>query len=456
MSEIETGTGWNNSGDPFSVTGANVYQNGRFEKLNIQIENGKITSVGAAAPPAGMLQFNAAGYHLIPGLLDVHVHFREPGLERKEGWLTGSRGALHGGVTSVLEIQNNPPLTVSLERLNERRAIVKNIALVDYGLYPNLLPESVDELLKMAPFVPGYKLFMGGSTGVGGVTDYGLLRDLFLATAHAGRPVVVHAEDESLLRRDGLKYQDSDARSHHLARSTEAETVAIAAAIELAAATGAELHVFHISTGRGADLVAQGRGSGVKVTGSTSPHFLLLTHEISERIGNYAKVNPSIKTARDRDRLCERLADGSLDAIGTDHAPHPIDEKSRAYAVAPSGLPVVDLVLPLLYEIHRRGVPFERLIDSMTTAAAACFSIHKKGRIAPGFDADLVLYHPELQQKVAGAQLPSKSKWTPWEGETLSAFPQIVFRRGRRAFDRGRFPEAGNGIPLEIAPHRPV
>lgn len=438
------------------VRGGRIFVNSRWTQSDIAMEGGVICHVGTTPPRPDDDVIDAGGMDVFPGLIDVHVHFREPGLERKEGWLTGSRGALHGGVTSVLEIQNNPPLTISYDRLLEREEIVKKRALVDFGLFPNLLPDSVDALAAMAPRVPGYKLFMGGSTGVGGVTDYGLLRDLFRAAAAAGRPVVVHAEDESLLRRDGAKYVDSNATFHHLARSTEAETVAISAAIELAAATGAELHVFHISTGRGADLVAQAKATGVRVTASGSPHYLLLTHEISEKIGNFAKVNPSIKTARDRDRLCERLADGTLDAIGTDHAPHPIDEKSRPYATAPSGLPIIDLVFPLLFEIERRGVPLPRLIDSMTLGAMRCFGIHNKGRIAVGADGDLVLIRRGAPRTVAGAALPSKSRWTPFAGFVMDGFPVMTIRGGRIVYHDGNFTDPTPGRMLQFDPPLPV
>jgi len=305
----------------------------------------------------------------------------------------------------------------------------------------------------MAPAAPGFKLFMGGSTGVGGVTDYGLLRDLFRAAAAAGRPVVVHAEEESMLRRDGARH--ATAAEHHLARSAEAETVSIAAAIELAAATGASLHVFHVSTGRGADLVAQARASGVDVSASTSPHYLLLTSDDVAKQGNWLKVNPSIKSARDRDRLCERLADGTIAAIGTDHAPHPRAEKERAYPEAPSGLPSVDLVLPLLAEIARRGVPFERVVDSMTAAAARCFGVRKKGSLEPGSDGDVVIVNLEEKRVVRGEALPSRSRWSPYEGWTLSAWPRVVLRRRRVVFQDGAFPTGPPAERLALDPPRP-
>jgi dihydroorotase len=436
------------------IRGGDVFRGDRFERCDVVIENGKFTKIAPGASAAGATVVDTSNCKVLPGLVDCHVHFREPGLERKEGWVSGSKGAVHGGVTTVLEVQNNPPLTIDRARFDERIALVTKKSQVDFGLFPNLLPDSMAHLHAMAPDAPGFKLFMGGSTGVGGTTDYGLLRDLFAAAAAAGRQVVVHAEDESLLRRDGARYSTS-ATTHHLARSTEAETLAISAAIELAAATGAALHVFHISTGRGADLVAQAKASGVAVTASTSPHYLLLTHDLSGKIGNLLKVNPSIKTGRDRDRLCERLCDGTLDAIGTDHAPHPLDEKTRAYGEAPSGLPSVDLVAPLLFEVARRGVPLARLVDSMSAGAAAAFGILQKGRIEIGYDADLTIVNDRDARIVHGKDLPSKSRWTPYEGMELRGFPVHVFRRGEWILKNAQFLAETGGEPVRLAPPSP-
>ncbi|HKE01604.1 MAG TPA: dihydroorotase family protein [Planctomycetota bacterium] len=441
------------SGD-VTLAGGSVFREGRFAPAEIAISGGRIVEVAPRVTRRGEV-IDVAGSAVLPGLLDVHVHFREPGLERKEGWAHGSRGALHGGVTSVLEVQNNPPLTVSLARLEEREAIVRNASRVDYGLFANLLPESAGALAELAPRTPAFKLFMGGSTGMSGVSDYGALRDLFRAAAAAGRPVVVHAEEESILARDMPRHAAS-AAEHHLARSVEAETVSISAAIELAAATRASLHVFHVSTGRGADQVAQARASGIDVTASTGPHYLLLTHEDVALAGNAMKCNPSVKTARDRDRLRERVADGTIAAIGTDHAPHPIEEKRRPYAEAPSGLPSVDLALPLLLAIaDGAGIPFARLVDSMAEGAARCFGVGRKGCIAPGHDGDLVVVNLEAERAVRGEELPSRSRWSPYEGRTLRGYPTLVLRRGEVAFRAGAFPDLSPSERVELDPPQP-
>jgi dihydroorotase len=448
-----------------AVLGGRVYRGGRFERADLRIEDGRVARVAEAADAKASsspsssasieTSIDARGCVVLPGLLDVHVHFREPGLERKEGWASGSRGALHGGVTSVLEVQNNPPLTTSAALLAEREAIVRGASRVDFGLFPNLVAESAEALSAMAATAPAFKLFLGGSTGMGGTLDYGLIRELFRAARAAGRPVVAHAEEDSILRRDRERHASS-AREHHLARSVEAETVSIAAAIELAAATGASLHVFHVSTGRGADLIAQARASGLPVSASTSPHYLLFTCDDAVRLGNLLKVNPSVKSRRDRDRLCERLADGTLAAIGTDHAPHPIDEKRRPYAEAPSGVPSVDLVVPLLVEIAATtGLALERLVDAMSAAAADCFGVRRKGRLEPGDDADLSIVNLEEPRAVRGEDLPSRSRWSPYEGRSLRGFPRLVMRRGTVVFAAGAFAEGPPAERLELDPPKP-
>jgi dihydroorotase len=310
--------------------------------VDVRIRDGRIDASGADLDSQGLPVLEAAGRTVIPGLVDVHVHFRDPGLAHKEGWERGSAGALYGGVTSVVEVQNNPPLSTSLEALLHRVEHVRARSRVDFGVLANLLPDSVPELAAMAPHTPAFKCFLGGSTGLGGQTDEGTIRQLFDAAARAGRMVVAHCEDEDLLRAGKRAHPDATAAEHHLVRSTEAEVRSVAKSIEHAEATGAELHVFHLSTAEGAALVRAAQARGVRVSASTAPHYLLLTCEDAPRLGNRLKVNPSIKTPADAAGLIAALADGTVDAIGTDHAPHPLEEKERPYAKAPSGMPSVE------------------------------------------------------------------------------------------------------------------
>ena len=399
---------------------------------------------------------DAGGLTAIPGLVDVHVHFRDPGLARKEGWEHGSLGALHGGVTAVVEVQNNPPLSVSLSTLQSRLDYVGERSRVDFGCLANLLPDSLPELAQMASLTPAFKLFLGGSTGLGGVLERDVLRSLFVAAAATGRMVVGHCEDEELLREGKRAHPSATAAQHHLVRSEEAEVRSIETAIALSEETGCEMHVFHISTARGVDRVREARARGVRVSASTAPHYLLISHDDAARLGNHLKVNPSIKGRSDSTGILAGLADGAVDAIGTDHAPHPLEEKNRDYAHAPSGMPSVDLLWPLTHELVRRGVlDAETALASVTSRAAEVLHLPGKGRLRPGYDGDLVLFDPTAERVVRGAELPSRSKWSAYEGMELAGFPEVVVRRGVIAWRDGEAAAGGapgTGRPLTLSP----
>ncbi|MFT5050102.1 MAG: dihydroorotase [Chlamydiales bacterium] len=430
--------------------------------IDILIRAGVIEKIGSRAHvgerPPGVDVIDARGMTAICGLLDVHVHFRDPGLAHKEGWDRGSAGALHGGVTSVVEVQNNPPLSTSLEALEERIAHVTRSSRVDFGCLANLLPRSMEHLDEMAPLTPAFKCFLGGSTGLGGQTDPETIRTMFAAAAAAGRMIVAHCEDENLLRAGKREYPDADARDHHLVRSTAAEVESVRASIGHVEATGAELHVFHLSTAEGAQLVREAQARGLRVSASTAPHYLLLSCEDAAELGNRIKVNPSVKTPADRLGLLEALRDGTVDAIGTDHAPHPIEEKDRPYGKSPSGMPSVDLLWPLTWELVRRGeLDAEVALASVTSRAADTLHLPGKGRLEPGYDGDLVLFDPDAERAVDESLLPSTSKWSAYQGWKLAGFPEIVIRRGVLAFEDGAvLGEAGGRLLQVCEPDLPV
>jgi len=440
------------------VRGAQSYPPGPgAQALDLRIVGGVIESVGANLARGGLPELDARGLTVIPGLVDVHVHFRDPGLEHKEGWEHGSAGALHGGVTSVVEVQNNPPLSTSLAALTARIEHVRSRSRVDFGCLANLLPDSLPELSAMAPLTPAFKCFLGGSTGLGGQTDHGTLRELFAGAARAGRMIVGHCEKEELLRADKERYPNATVAEHHLVRSTAAEVESIRESIELVEETGVELHVFHLSSGAGAELVRAAQKRGLPVSASTGPHYIHLSNEDAGKLGNLLKVNPSVKTPADARAILAGLRDGSIDAIGTDHAPHPLEEKQRPYAKAPSGMPTVDLLWPLTWELVRRGqLDPELALAVVTWRAAKSLHLPKKGRLAPGFDGDLVLFDPKETRKVVGSELPSRSKWSAFEGWELAGFPKHVVRRGEVVFAGGKCLAQAGGLPLELEPPKPV
>jgi len=445
-------------GGDLLVRGARGYGPGAAN-FDVLVRKGRVEAVGADLDAPGVPVLDAHGLTAIPGLVDVHVHFRDPGLAHKEGWEHGSLGALHGGVTSVVEVQNNPPLSTTLAALEERLAHVGARSRVDFGCLANLTPEAIPALPAMAPLTPAFKLFLGGSTGLGGVLERDTLRLLFRAAAATGRMVVGHCEDEELLREGKRSHPHATVREHHLVRSAEAEVRSIETAIELSLQEGCEMHVFHISTADGVERVRVAQARGVRVSASTAPHYLLLSCEDAPQLGNLLKVNPSVKTPADARGILRGLLDGTVDAVGTDHAPHALAEKEREYAHAPSGMPSVDLLWPLTHELVRRGLlDAETALASVTARAADTLHLPHKGRLAPGFDGDLVLFDPRAERVVRGALLPSRSKWSAYEGLTLAGFPEVVVRRGVVAWRDGAETEGGlpgSGRPLDLSPPEP-
>jgi dihydroorotase len=441
-------------GGDLLVRGASSYPPGAgARRVDVRIAAGVIEAVGEGLEAGGAPVLDAGGLTVIPGLVDVHVHFRDPGLAHKEGWESGSAGALHGGVTTVVEVQNNPPLSTSRRALLERIEHVRARSRVDFGCLANLLPESSGELEAMAPLTPAFKCFLGGSTGLGGQSDRVTLRELFAGAARAGRMIVAHCEKEEFLRSGKAAHPQATAREHHLVRSSEAEVESVREAIELAAETGAALHVFHASTAGALGLLRAAQASGLPVVASTAPHYLLFSCDDAARLGNLSKVNPSIKTGADAQALLAALADGTVAAIGTDHAPHPLEEKLRDYAHAPSGMPSVDLLWPLTWELVRRGwLDAATALACVTSRAAESLRLPRKGRLEPGFDGDLVLFDPRARRAVRGAELPSRSKWSAYEGLELAGFPERVVLRGALAWKDGAPVREAGGSPLELEP----
>jgi len=454
------------------VTGATPWPKGGAP-VSVSIRDGRIDAIGPAGSDplleaSGREVVDAGGLSIIPGLIDVHVHFRDPGLTRKEGWVRGSRGAVHGGVTSVVEVQNNTPLSTSVAAMKERLAYVAERALVDYGLLANLLPASLPELPGIAEDATGLKLFLGGSTGMGGQEDPETIAGLFVGAAHAGRMAVTHCEHEATLDENAAKYPEPTIHEHHLIRNDVAEDRSIEQAIDCAAKAGAGLHVYHITSALGVERVRRAKAAGLDVVASTCFHYALLTSEDAGRLGNLMRVNPAIKTPDDQAAILEGLRDGTIEALSSDHAPHPREFKDRVYPKAASGMPSIDLYWPLCLELVRRGVLSpERLLDSVTVDAAASMRLSDKGRLEVGYDGDLVLFDPEAEVEVVAAELPSTAKWSAYEGMTLAGFPQVVVRRGEVLLrggelmedepnvDAGECGRAG-GKPLRLEAPRPV
>jgi dihydroorotase len=397
----------------------------------------------AAVAPAGTLAAGGAevvdgrGLWLLPGFIDDHVHLREPGLEHKEGYASGTRAAAAGGITTLLEIQNNPPLMTSRAAVQAKLALVRPKAEVNVGVYASLVEEALPQVAAMSELVAGYKLFMGPSTGGLDVRGEERLGRLFAAVAPTGHWLMVHAEDGALIEEGLARHGDGGAAAFHLARPAAAEIRAVEQALRLARREGTRLHVFHVSTAGATELIAEARAAGQPVSAGTCPHYLWFTHEDTARLGTLLKVNPSIKSAADRERLLEGLRDGSIDVLSSDHAPHTAEEKAREFRQAPSGIPSLDIFMPLCLTLARRGLlTLEQVIERAARAPARVHGLQRKGAVAEGHDADLVLVDPQETRAVRGAEHFSRARQTPYEGQVLWGWPRLTLVMGRVAFRR--------------------
>jgi dihydroorotase-like cyclic amidohydrolase len=439
------------------LTGGRVFFQGHFRELDVVWDNqGVIQELaphGLYTPSADEEHYDARGREIIPGLVDAQVAFHEPvgrgEVARREGWTSGSAGALHGAVTSVLEISASPPYSVDASSYSARIARATGRSHVDFGLYPSLVERSATHLRDMAPLAPGFHLVMYGANLGERSWDHGLMRELFQAAGAAGRQVVVQAEDPAILAADGRAHP-AEASAHHLRRSAAAETVAIAAAIEMAADAECEVHFFQVSTARGVDLIDEAKRHGLPVSGSTCAQYLLFTHDDVAARGNELVAWPSIKGPRDRRRLLEGVDSGAIEIVTSGHQPCSLAQKRAPYAETLEGIPGVDLFYPLLHHISRReGILLPKLLEAATHHVAETFCLMQKGEIEIGNDADLVVLAPPGEERVIDAsELPSASDFSPWAGLRLRTGIECIFLRGERVMEKGKKLGRPRGKPI--------
>lgn len=409
-----------------AIRGARVLTGSGLEELEIGIDGGRITEVSTEVAPAYQ-EIEAHGLLLLPGLLDDHVHFREPGKEEKEDFASGTLASAHGGVTTAFEIQNNAPLMITRAALEAKLALVRPKSRINVGLYANANRASVDHLPDMADLAVGFKLFLAPSHGDTGVDSDTTLRVVFQHAARLDKVVAIHAEDRSLIDQGIRRHAAAGATGWSKARPPAAEVRACERAIRLAELTGARIHLFHLSTAGAVDLVEDAKQRGVRVTAATCPHYLIFSDEDVKERGGLLKVNPSIKGAVDRNRLREGIRNGVLDVIETDHAPHLPDEKRGPFQDNPSGISSADVFLPALFHLLKEGVlpSLQDLMERGSRAPARIFGLEGKGRIATGVDADLVLVDDRQTWTPTEEEFCSRAKVSPYVG---FGFPARVVR----------------------------
>ena len=401
------------------------------KSAEILIQDGRIKTVGQGLdPPPDFARVAGRGRLVIPGAIDMHVHFRTPGGEHKETFATGSLAAAKGGTTTVADMPNTDPPTTTVERLETKLRLAQGAAvsvLINFGVEPDRLEELRRAVLN--PAVKTVKVYMGPSTGVGGLAPEAVDRTFRLA-AELNIPVMVHAEDMAMIQAEAQRHPH-DARHHHLLRPLAAELSAVEQALALAKTWGNRLYLCHVTSAAVLDRV-EASGIREQVFVEVCPHHLVLSLDaIAAPLENRYKVNPPLREESQRRELFAALVN-RIDGLASDHAPHTKEEKSAPYDEAPSGIPGVEYLLPLALTWWREGhIGMQRMID-LTSANVARFLDLPKGSLQPGRDADLVLVDPEHQWRIGagGDSVASKCGWSPYEGRSVLARPEVTIAGG--------------------------
>ena len=381
---------------------------------------------------------DAQGCYLLPGVIDDHVHFRDPGLTHKADMYTESMAAAAGGVTSYMDMPNTNPQTTTLEALENKFQDAATKSIVNYSFYFGATNNNADDLAKLdKKHVCGVKLFMGSSTGNMLVDRMETLKNIF---ANAGMLIATHCEDQNIISANAAAYQkkygdDPEVKYHPEIRSEEACYESSALAVQLAKETGARLHIMHISTAKELTLLEDKPIAEKNITAEACVSHLFFCDEDYEKFGTRIKCNPAIKSKKDRDALRQALTCNLIDVIGTDHAPHLLSEKQGGALKAVSGMPTLQFSLTAVMElVHQGQLSIEQLVQKMCHAPATLYQIERRGFIRPGYQADLVLVNPQKEWTVTNDCLLSKCGWSPMEGETFHSKVEKTFVNGHLVY----------------------
>lgn len=440
------------------IHNAVIVNEGKQFAGSVVIDNGIIREVleeGKQPSQACDEEVDAKGCYLIPGVIDDHVHFRDPGLTHKADMASETAAAAAGGVTSFMDMPNCNPQTTTLEALNAKFEDAATKCVVNYSFYFGATNNNVHVLKELDKTrVCGVKLFMGASTGNMLVDRMEALRKIF---SEAGMLIATHCEDQNTIRENTERFrqecgEDPDITCHPLIRSEEACYRSSALAVQLAKETNARLHVLHVSTARELELFEDKPLSEKRITAEACVSHLFFCDEDYQTLGARIKCNPSIKTRADRDALRGALSTNRIDVVGTDHAPHLLTEKQGGALKAVSGMPSIQFSLVSLFELVREGVlTVEQLVQKMCHAPAELYQIEKRGYIRPGYWADLVLVNPNKEWTVTSDCIQSKCGWSPMEGCHFHAQVEKTFVNGVLAYADGKVNTSNRGQALVFA-----
>lgn len=421
---------------------------------DVAITDGKIVAVGDLASATAARILDAKGLHILPGVIDTQVHFREPGLEHKEDIESGTRSALMGGVTAILEMPNTQPLTTTQAALEDKLRRANGRAWCNYGFFVGAALDNLENLaaLERLPGTPGIKIFMGSSTGSLLVADDENLRTVL---RNGRKRCPIHAEDEPRnLARKSLISEHPHPREHPFLRDAESARMATERILRLSAETKRPVHILHVSTADETPLIAEAKAQRLQTTAEVTPqHLYFFGPDCYDRLGTFAQMNPPVRSKEHLEGLWKALEAGVFDVFGSDHAPHTLAEKEQPYPKSPSGMPGVQTMLNVLLTFVNQGrLSLEKVVRMACEAPAELYSIRGKGHIEVGFDADLTLVDLKRSQVFTREMVVSKCGWSPYEGETFTGWVEHVVLGGDIAVEGGTLAGKPEGRMLEFAP----
>lgn len=427
-----------------------IYKNGELvlAPVHIGVRDKKIAAI-SDSPLEGFKIIDAKHLHVLPGVIDSQVHFREPGLTHKEDLESGTRAAALGGVTSVFEMPNTNPSTTTKENFLQKLELAKHRCWVNYAFFIGASPDNCDHIgdLEKIPGCCGTKIFMGSSTG-----NLLLEEDEFiervLRSSH--RTISVHAEDEARLRaRKQIALDAQDVKTHHLWRDAESALKATQRVIALAKKTGHKVHILHVSTAEEVEFLKHHKDIS---TAEVLPnHLSFYAPDIYEKIGTLAQQNPPIREKRHNEALWQGLQSGVFDVIGSDHAPHTLEEKSKPYPSSPSGTPGVQTLVPVMLQyVHEQRLPLKKFVEMVTEGPRRVFGCLTKGRISLGMDADFTIIDLKKQMVIENSWIASKSAWTPFNGMKVTGWPTHTIIAGHAVMEENQLHGTPQGQPVSF------
>ena len=429
------------------LKGATIVNHAGESVADLAIGDGRIAALGDIAASSAGRAIDARGLHILPGVIDSQVHFREPGLEHKEDLASGSRAAVLGGVTAVFEMPNTKPATTTAEALTDKVVRARNRMHCDFAFFVGATKQNIDELptLERLEGSAGIKIFAGSSTGDLLVDDEDSLSRI---VGKISRRAAFHSESEMRLQeRAGVK-RAGDVSSHSEWRDAEAALASTEMLLRLARQAGKRIHILHVSTAAEMQLLALNKD--IATVEVTPQHLTLIAREAYASIGSRAQMNPPLRDKSHQDVLWWGLDQGVVDVLGSDHAPHTLEEKEAAYPASPSGMPGVQTLVPVMLDHVNKGrLSLARFVDLTSAGPQRIFGIAGKGRIAVGYDADLTIVDLKLQKTITDDWIASKCGWTPFAGRNVQGWPVGTILRGNIAMWDGELGQP-SGAPVRF------